>query len=110
MLAVGRSPNADNIFIRRAFNRSSSKSADFISSIAHGASTSHSFDSVVHFPHFYRLAIMIYAAQTPKSNSHARYRSANHWLGMQRMYDLALAWNTFGPGVVEDREKEKTYV
>jgi hypothetical protein len=23
------------------------------------------------------------------------------WLGMQRMYDLALAWNTFGPGAVE---------
>lgn len=29
------------------------------------------------------------------------------WLGMQRMYDLALAWNTFGPGVTE---REQTYV
>ena len=27
------------------------------------------------------------------------------WLGMQRMYDLALAWNTFGPGAHE-RQRE----
>jgi hypothetical protein len=31
------------------------------------------------------------------------------WLGMQRMYDLALAWNTFGPGAKSEREEE-TYV
>lgn len=24
------------------------------------------------------------------------------WLGLQRMYDLALAWNTFGPGAARD--------
>lgn len=29
------------------------------------------------------------------------------WLGMQRMHDLALAWNTFGPGVTE---RQTTYV
>jgi Transposase DNA-binding/Transposase Tn5 dimerisation domain len=28
------------------------------------------------------------------------------WLGMQRMYDLALAWNTFGPGAKSEREEE----
>ena len=27
------------------------------------------------------------------------------WLGMQRMYDLALAWNTFGPGASRGREE-----
>jgi hypothetical protein len=32
------------------------------------------------------------------------------WLGMQRMYDLALAWNTFGPGAANARQREKTYV
>jgi hypothetical protein len=32
------------------------------------------------------------------------------WLGMQRMYDLALAWNTFGPGAGKARELEKTCV
>jgi len=26
------------------------------------------------------------------------------WLGLQRMYDLAWAWNTFGPGANEDRK------
>lgn len=31
------------------------------------------------------------------------------WLGLQRMYDLALAWNTFGPGAAE-RQRENTYV
>ena len=28
------------------------------------------------------------------------------WLGMQRMYDLALAWNTFGPGAKSEQEEE----
>jgi hypothetical protein len=34
------------------------------------------------------------------------------WLGLQRMYDLALAWNTFGPGAskAHDLETEETYV
>lgn len=32
------------------------------------------------------------------------------WLGLQRMYDLALAWNTFGPGATRDRQPEETYV
>jgi hypothetical protein len=27
------------------------------------------------------------------------------WLGMQRMYDLALAWNTFGPGAKMEQEE-----
>jgi hypothetical protein len=32
------------------------------------------------------------------------------WLGLQRMYDLALAWNTFGPGAANDRQPEETCV
>lgn len=32
------------------------------------------------------------------------------WLGLQRMYDLALAWNAFGPGSANSRELEETYV
>jgi hypothetical protein len=32
------------------------------------------------------------------------------WLGMQRMYDLALAWNTFGPGASTAREAKKRCV
>lgn len=35
------------------------------------------------------------------------------WLGLQRMYDLALAWNLFGPGAAESEEPvepEKRYV
>ena len=32
------------------------------------------------------------------------------WLGLQRMYDLALAWNTFGPGASKDKPPEETYV
>jgi hypothetical protein len=32
------------------------------------------------------------------------------WLGLQRMYDLALAWNTFGPGASNARETEPTCV
>jgi hypothetical protein len=28
------------------------------------------------------------------------------WLGLQRMYDLALAWNTFGPGAAAREAKE----
>jgi Transposase DNA-binding/Transposase Tn5 dimerisation domain len=32
------------------------------------------------------------------------------WLGMQRMYDLALGWNTFGPGAAKAQQTEKTYV
>lgn len=32
------------------------------------------------------------------------------WLGLQRMYDLALAWNTFGPGAAKDPEPEETCV
>lgn len=31
------------------------------------------------------------------------------WLGLQRMYDLALAWNTFGPGAAKTKAKA-TYV
>lgn len=31
------------------------------------------------------------------------------WLGLQRMYDLALVWNTFGPGA-QSEPKEPTYV
>lgn len=31
------------------------------------------------------------------------------WLGLQRMYDLALAWNTFGPGA-KSEPKEETCV
>lgn len=31
------------------------------------------------------------------------------WLGLQRMYDLALAWNTFGPGA-KCEAQEETYV
>ena len=32
------------------------------------------------------------------------------WLGLQRMYDLALAWNTFGPGAAKAQPLEETYV
>jgi hypothetical protein len=32
------------------------------------------------------------------------------WLGLQRMYDLALAWNTFGPGAKTAAETDPTYV
>jgi hypothetical protein len=32
------------------------------------------------------------------------------WLGLQRMYDLALAWNTFGPGAATVREAKETCV
>jgi hypothetical protein len=32
------------------------------------------------------------------------------WLGLQRMYDLALAWNTFGPGAARDQQAEETCV
>ena len=32
------------------------------------------------------------------------------WLGLQRMYDLALAWNTFGPGAKTAGKTEMTYV
>ena len=32
------------------------------------------------------------------------------WLGLQRMYDLALAWNTFGPGASCPPEIEETCV
>jgi hypothetical protein len=32
------------------------------------------------------------------------------WLGLQRMYDLALAWNTFGPGATELEEEDDTCV
>lgn len=32
------------------------------------------------------------------------------WLGLQRMHDLALAWNTFGPGAARAEETETTYV
>jgi hypothetical protein len=28
------------------------------------------------------------------------------WLGLQRMYDLALAWNTFGPGAKSEPQEE----
>jgi len=31
------------------------------------------------------------------------------WLGLQRMYDLALAWNIFGPGA-KSRQEAETYV
>jgi transposase-like protein/transposase Tn5 family protein/DDE family transposase len=32
------------------------------------------------------------------------------WLGLQRMYDLALAWNTFGPGASTTEKTHTTYV
>ena len=32
------------------------------------------------------------------------------WLGLQRMYDLALAWNTFGPGAKTAGKTDLTYV
>lgn len=32
------------------------------------------------------------------------------WLGLQRMYDLALAWNTFGPGAANAQQTEETCV
>lgn len=32
------------------------------------------------------------------------------WLGLQRMYDLALAWNTFGPGASKSSKSEATCV
>jgi hypothetical protein len=32
------------------------------------------------------------------------------WLGLQRMYDLAMAWNLFGPGAATADELEETYV
>jgi hypothetical protein len=32
------------------------------------------------------------------------------WLGLQRMYDLALAWNAFGPGSANPRKVVETYV
>lgn len=32
------------------------------------------------------------------------------WLGLQRMYDLALAWNTFGPGASGTPGTDETYV
>jgi hypothetical protein len=32
------------------------------------------------------------------------------WLGLQRMYDLALAWNTFGPGAGAATKAPSTYV
>jgi len=32
------------------------------------------------------------------------------WLGLQRMYDLALAWNTFGPGAAKAPPRKKTCV
>jgi hypothetical protein len=32
------------------------------------------------------------------------------WLGLQRMYDLALAWNTFGPGAKTAEKTDPTYV
>jgi hypothetical protein len=32
------------------------------------------------------------------------------WLGLQRMYDLALAWNLFGPGSAKADEPEETCV
>jgi hypothetical protein len=32
------------------------------------------------------------------------------WLGLQRMYDLALAWNTFGPGAKTVGKTDPTYV
>lgn len=32
------------------------------------------------------------------------------WLGLQRMYDLALAWNIFGPGAAKAAEPEETCV
>jgi hypothetical protein len=32
------------------------------------------------------------------------------WLGLQRMYDLALAWNVFGPGASTASKEEPTYV
>jgi len=32
------------------------------------------------------------------------------WRGLQRMYDLALAWNTFGPGTQTAKENEETCV
>lgn len=32
------------------------------------------------------------------------------WLGLQRMYDLALAWNTFGPGAAQVESEEVTCV
>lgn len=32
------------------------------------------------------------------------------WLGLQRMYDLALAWNTFGPGAARNQQLEESCV
>ena len=32
------------------------------------------------------------------------------WLGLQRMYDLALAWNTFGPGAKNAHHDEAACV
>jgi hypothetical protein len=32
------------------------------------------------------------------------------WLGLQRMYDLALAWNAFGPGATSSLEPAETCV
>jgi hypothetical protein len=32
------------------------------------------------------------------------------WLGLQRMYDLAMAWNLFGPGAAKADEPEETCV
>lgn len=32
------------------------------------------------------------------------------WLGLQRMYDLALAWNTFGPGAAVEHFDQETCV
>jgi Transposase DNA-binding/Transposase Tn5 dimerisation domain len=32
------------------------------------------------------------------------------WLGLQRMYDLALAWNAFGPGAKTVKDPQPTYV
>lgn len=32
------------------------------------------------------------------------------WLGLQRTYDLALAWNLFGPGAADDLRTNETYV
>ena len=44
----------------------------------------------------------------PRNNSEPGTQTL--WIGMQRMYDLALAWNVFGPGASTAPKEEPTYV
>ena len=65
---VGRSPNAESTAVRRLFSRSSPSSADFISSIAQGATMSHSFGSLAWFTSFHSTNSIPYLAQSSKMN------------------------------------------